>query len=36
MIMSTALLWSSLIVVMYVITDLMYALVDPRIRYRKD
>ncbi len=36
MIMSTALLWSSLIVVIYVITDLMYALVDPRIRYRKD
>lgn len=36
MIMANALLWSTLIVVMYFITDLMYALVDPRIRYRKD
>lgn len=36
MIMATALLWSSLIVVIYVLTDLMYALADPRIRYRKD
>ena len=36
MIMATALLWSTLIVVMYFLTDLMYALVDPRIRYRKD
>ena len=36
MIMATALLWSSLIVVIYVLTDIMYALADPRIRYRKD
>ena len=36
MIMATALLWSSLIVVFYVLTDIMYALADPRIRYRKD
>lgn len=36
MIMANALLWSTLIVVVYFITDLLYALVDPRIRYRKD
>ena len=26
----------TLIVVIYVLTDIMYALADPRIRYRKD
>lgn len=36
MIMANALLWSTLIVVTYFFTDLLYALVDPRIRYRKD
>lgn len=36
MIMATALLWSTLIVIVYLITDLMYAMADPRIRYRKD
>jgi len=35
MIMATALLWSSLIIVIYLLTDILYALADPRIRYRE-
>jgi ABC-type dipeptide/oligopeptide/nickel transport system permease component len=35
MIMATALLWSTLIVVIYLLTDILYALADPRIRYRE-
>lgn len=35
MIMATALLWSTLIVVIYLLTDILYALVDPRIRYKE-
>jgi len=34
MIMATTMLWSTLIVVIYRLTDLLYAWADPRIRYR--
>ena len=33
MIMTTSLLWSTLIITTYLITDLLYAVVDPRISY---
>jgi ABC-type dipeptide/oligopeptide/nickel transport system permease component len=35
MIMTTSLFWSTLIVVTYFITDMLYAAVDPRIRYEQ-
>jgi ABC-type dipeptide/oligopeptide/nickel transport system permease component len=35
MIMATTLVWTALISVTYLVTDLIYALIDPRVTYMK-
>jgi ABC-type dipeptide/oligopeptide/nickel transport system permease component len=36
MIMANTLLWSALITVTYFVTDIVYALLDPRVAYVKE
>ena len=36
MIMATTLVWTAIISITYLVTDLLYALVDPRVTYVKE